>query len=111
MNAWTWVLTGLCIAGVALPIIGALVAVRLVFRVRSRIPELRHARLFTSLESLRLQGARLQLLAQRAAAVSQRAQTAIETIRSAAGASGYTRMHAALQAAGAEISALITALR
>jgi hypothetical protein len=111
MSAGTWVLTGFLVAGVLLPLIGALAVLRLVLRVRSRIAQMRHARLFTSLESLQLQNARLQLLLRRAAALASRAQAATETLRASTAASGYPQIRQALQSAGAEISALFTALR
>lgn len=111
MSAGTWVLTGLCVAGVILPLIGALIVLRLALRLRSRASRLQHARLFTSLESLQLQSNRLQLLAVRAAPLTRRAQAAIQTIASARSASGYPQMRDALQSAGAEISALISDLR
>ncbi len=104
-------LTGLLIAGVLLPLIGAVVALRLLLRMRSRTEQLRRAQLFTSLESLQLQNARVQLLARRAAPVVQRAQNAIEMLRSAPATAGVPQMRDSLQTAGGEMSALFTELR
>ncbi|HLI97823.1 MAG TPA: hypothetical protein VKT72_17270 [Candidatus Baltobacteraceae bacterium] len=111
MSTWTWVLTGLLIAGVLLPLIGAAVVVRLLLRMRSRTAQLRHSRLFTSLESLQLQNAHMQQIAKRAAPLVQRAQSAIETLRSSPYAAGLPQMRDSLQTAGVEMSELFIALR
>lgn len=111
MNLWTWVLIGLCAAGVVLPLVSAIAVLRLVVRVRSRANALQNARLFTSLESLQLQSTRLQRLSAEAAPLAKRAQAAVEQIRASAGASGYPQMREALQSAGAEIDELSRALR
>lgn len=111
MSAWTWVLIGLCAAGVLLALAPAIPLVRLTLRVRSRVDELQRARLFTSLESLDVQGKHLEHLAREANSLAQRAQRAMAQIRASANESGYAQMQDALHSAGAEISQLLVALR
>ncbi len=111
MSAWTWVLVGLCAAGAVLPLVPAVIALRLTVRIRSRVSELQRARLFTSLESLELRRARLLHIAGEARPLTQRAKVAIEGIRSSASDSGADRMRDAMQTAGAETAALLEALR
>lgn len=111
MSSWTWVLIGLCAAGVLLPLVPLVSVLRLALRLRSRVNDLQNARLITSLESLQLQRARLESIAAQAAPLAQRAQAAAETIRTSPAAADYPEMRESLGAAGAEISGLITALR
>ena len=111
MSDWTWVLLGLCVAGLLLPIVPAILVLRGVMRVRSRTNALKNSRLFTSLEALQLQSVRLQHVAAEAAPLAKRAQTAIETIRSSSAASGTAQARASLQYAGAEITGLLEDLR
>lgn len=111
MTLWTWVLTGLCACG-ALLALGSLVSVLpLAARLRNRANDLQYARLFTALESLELQNARLQNLSEQIAPLTRRAQAAIATIRASASAAPYARMIGALQSAGAQIRDLFQALR
>lgn len=111
MTAWTWVLIGLCAAGVLLAITSVIPVIRLALRLRSRINALQHARLFTSMEALQLQTKRLQHIAEQAAPLAQRAQAAIQKIRHGADDAGSVQMRDALQSAGAEITELLEALR
>lgn len=111
MSAWTWVLIGLCAAGVLLPLVPLVTVIRLALRLRSRVNDLQNARLFTSLESLQLQRAHLESIAAQAAPLTQRAIAAAETIRASAAAAAYPEMRESLRDAGAEISGLIAALR
>lgn len=111
MSVWTWVLIGLCAVGVFLPLVPLVAVLRLALRLRSRARDLQNARLFTSLESLELQRARLEAIAGRAAPLAQRAQSAAQTIRTSASAAAYPAMRESLGAAGAEISGLIADLQ
>ena len=111
MSAWTWVLIGLSVVGVLLPLVPLVTVIRLALRLRSRVNELQRARLFTSLESLNLQRAHLESIASQAAPLAQRAQAAVETIRASSVTSGYPVMREALRSAGAEITSLVDALR
>lgn len=111
MSAWTWVLIGLCAAGVLLPLVPLVTVIRLALRLRSRVNDLQNARLFTSLESLQLQRAHLESIAVQAATRTQRAIAAAETIRASAATAAYPEMRESLRDAGAEISGLIAALR
>lgn len=109
MSAWTWVLVGLCAAGVLFPIIPLVVVLRLALRLSSRVRDLQHSRLMTSIESLQLQRAHLESIAAKAAPLAQRSQAAIETIGSST--SGYLEVREALRSTGEEISELVTTLR
>ena len=111
MYAWTWVLTGLCLAGVLLGLAYVIPVIRLALRLRARIENLQHSRLFTSAQALELQRKRLEHTAREAAPVAARAQKAIETIRTSPSAAGVDGMRDALRSAGAEITALSEALR
>lgn len=111
MTVWTWVLVGLCAAGVLMALASLVPVVRLALRLRSRVNDLQNARLFTSIESLELQRKHLEQVAEDAAPLVQRAQTAVEQLRASAKESGYPQVHDALQSAGAEIADLLAALR
>lgn len=111
MSAWTWVLIGLCAAGVLLPLVPLAAVLRLMLRLRSRANDLQNARLFTSLESLQLQRARLESIAAQAAPLAERAQAAAQTIRASAATAAYPEMRESLRDAGADIAELIAALR
>ena len=111
MSAWTWVLIGLCAAGVLLALAPVIPLLLLTLRVRSRVDELQRARLFTSLESLDVQGKHLEHVAQEADSLARRAQRAMEQLRASANESGYAQMQDALQATGEEISQLLVNLR
>jgi hypothetical protein len=111
MSAWTWVLAGLCALSVLLVLASIIPVVRLALRLRSRVNTLKNARLFASAESLQLQTKRLQHVAREAAPLLQRAQAAVAQIRASAADSGYPVMRDALQSTGAEIDALLQALR
>jgi hypothetical protein len=109
MYLWTWVLTGLCLAGMALALVYVIPVIRLMLRVRARVDNLQHARLFTSMQALELQRKRLEHIAREAAQPAARAQAAVETIRSAT--AGFGDMREALRSAGSEISQLFMTLR
>ncbi|HKU67198.1 MAG TPA: hypothetical protein VJP85_05430 [Candidatus Baltobacteraceae bacterium] len=111
MSAWTWVLIGLCAAGVLLAIASCVPVIRLVLRLRSRVQNLQNARLFTSAQALQLQGNRLEHIAGKAAPEAARAKAAVETIRAGAATAGVPEISDALSAAGAQISQLIATLR
>lgn len=111
MYAWTWVLTGLCLAGVLLGLAYAVPVIRLALRVRTRIENLQHSRLFTSAQALELQRKRLEHTAREAAPLAVRAQAAIEIIRTSPSAAGADAVRDALRSAGAEITALSETLR
>lgn len=111
MSVWTWVLIGLCALGVILPLVPFLAVLRLALRLRSRLSDLQQARLFTSLESLKLQRAHLEATSARAAALAARAQAALTVIRGSAESSGYLQMRDAMQSAGSEIESLVETLR
>lgn len=111
MSSGTWVLTGLCLAGLVLALASVVPVLRLALRLRSRVNALQHARLFTSLESLELQRKHLQHVAAQAAPLARRAQGAVAQLRASAHDSGYVQMRDALQTAGAEIDELIDTLR
>jgi|GEM_PF-2933974 len=111
MYLWTWVLTALCVAGLVLAIAPVFSVLALLKRVRSRAVDLRHARLFMSLESLQLQGTRLARLAQNAPDLGLRVRLALARIRSAREQSGYEQSRAAVFHAGDQVSALYTELQ
>jgi hypothetical protein len=111
MNLWSWVLIGLCAAGALLALGSIVPVIRLSIRIRNRVNELQHARLFTALESLELQNARLQNLAEQLAPLTRRAQAAIGELRSSASRARYADISRALQAIGADIRELFQALR
>lgn len=111
MSAWTWVLIGLCAAGVLLPVVPLVAVVRLALRLRARVNNLQNARLFASLESLQMQRAHLESIAAQAAPLAQRAQAAAQTLRTSAAAAAYPEMRESLRSAGAEISGLIEVLQ
>ena len=111
MYSWTWVLTGLCLAGVLLGLAYVIPVVRLLLRVRARVENLQHSRLLTSAQALELQRKRLEHTAREAAPFVVRAQTALEIIRTSPSAAGIGTMRDALRSAGAEITALSETLR
>ena len=111
MNLWSWVLIGLCAAGALLALGSVIPVLRISTRVQNRVSDLQHARLFTALESLELQNARLQNLSQQLAPLSIRARAAIATIRANTSAANYAPMTNALRSAGAQIHDLFEALR
>lgn len=111
MSAWTWVLIGLCALGVVLALAQFFTVLRLALRLRSRVNDVQHARLFASLESLNVQRAHLEAIAASAAPLAVRAQAAIESMKTSARSSGYLEMREAMRSAGAEISSLVEALR
>lgn len=111
MSVWTWLLIGMCAAGVLLALASAVPVLRLALRIRTRVKNLQNARLLTSMEALQLQSKRLQHTAREAAPLAERAQVAVERIRASARDAGYVQMRDALQSAGAEITALLEALR
>jgi hypothetical protein len=107
MYLWTWVLVGLCAAGALLALASVFFVIRPALRVRRRLDDLQHARLFISLESLELQNARLAKLASESAVLAQRGQRAVEQIAKSVNAPAYQEIGQALQSSGAEISALV----
>lgn len=111
MSVWTWVLIGLCAAGAVLPLVSAIAVLRIALRLSRRVNELQHARLFTSLESLQLQSARLQSISEEAAPLAQRAQNAVQQIRTSLNDPAFLQIRDALQSSGAEIRALADSLR
>jgi hypothetical protein len=111
MSVWTWVLIGLCAAGVLLALVSAVPVVRLALRLRERVKNLQNAQLFTSMEALELQRKRLEHAAREAAPLVKRAQATAEQLRAGAADSQYAQMRASLENAGAEITALFEALR
>jgi len=111
MYLWTWVLTGLCLAGVLAGLAYVIPVIRLALRLRARVENLQHARLFTSAQALDLQRKRLEHTAREAAPLIARAQTAVETIRASASTAGVNDMRDAMRSAGAEISQTLTTLR
>jgi hypothetical protein len=111
MYSWTWVLTGLCLAGVLLGVAYVLPVIRLTLRLRTRVENLQHARLFTSMQALELQRKRLEHTARSAAPLATRSQAAVQSIRTSAATAGFGEMREALRSAGAEISLLFTTLR
>ncbi len=110
MSFWTWVLVGLCAGGVLLPLMSVVPVLRRAARLRRRMETLQQARLFTSLESLNLQKARLQHLNRQAEPLVERAHAAIETL---AGSTSRTSagMRDALESTGAAIRDLVSAMR
>lgn len=111
MNDWTWVLIGLCAAGVLLPLVSLIPVLRLASRLNSRVRDLQQSRLFTSVESLQLQRAHFESIAAKAAPLALRAQAAVEIMRKSPAAAGSGEMREALRSAGAEISELFVALQ
>lgn len=111
MSVWTWVFIGCCAAGATLPLVSAIVVLRLASRIRARANELQNARLFTSLESLQLQSARLRNLSAQAAPLLQRARNAVERIRAGVQDPEYGQVRDALQSSGEQIRALFQTLR
>lgn len=111
MSGWTWVLIGLCAAGVLLPLVSLVPVLRLALRLNSRVRDLQQSRLFTSIESLKLQRAHLEAVAAKAAPLAQRAQAAFDNLRTSPVAAGSGEMREALRSAGAEISELVNTLR
>lgn len=111
MNVWTWVLVGLCVAGVLLAVIALVVVAVQALKLRARVRELQNSRLFVSMESLQLQSARLSRLSTQVEPLAQRARAAIATIQACGAESGMPQARAALQETGAQISALIDDLR
>jgi len=111
MYFWTWVLTGLCLAGVLLGIAYVIPVIRLALRLRARVENLQHSRLFASAQALELQSKRLEHIAREAAPLATRTQAAIETIRTSPSTAGADEMRDAMRSTGAEISQTLTALR
>lgn len=111
MSVWTWVLIGLCAAGALLPLVSAIAVLRMALRLARRVDQLQHARLFTSIESLQLQSARLESIGKEAAPLAQRAQEAVQHIRSGLQDPAFIQMRNALQSSGAEIQSLVDSLR
>ena len=111
MNLWTWVLIGLCAAGVLLVLASAIAVLRIALRLRNRLNDLQNARLFTALESLELQNARLQHLSAQAAPLAQRAQTAVQRIRVSFSGQSYAQIRESLQSTGAAVRDLFADLR
>lgn len=111
MSPWTWLLVALCILGAALAL-ASLVRVALVaLRVRAKLTDLKRRPLFLSLESLRIQQARLSKIAADAAPIQQRALSAIASMKDSAGNSGLAESRAALEETGAQLRALYDDLR
>jgi hypothetical protein len=111
MSVWTWVLLGLCVAGVLLALIALVVVAVQALKLRDRVRELQNSRLFMSMESLQLQSARLSRLSTQVEPLTQRARAAVATIQASVPESGMPQARAALQETGAQISALIDDLR
>lgn len=111
MNAWTWVLAALCALGVVLaivPSIGVLVRLK---RVNARVKDLRNSRFMLSVQSLQIQSARLSDVTGKAAPLTARAQSAVESIRESASALKMAQAKRAMQQAGSDIAALLETLR
>lgn len=111
MTVWTWVLVGLAAAGVLLPLVPMVAIVRSAMRLRSRVAALSQSRLITSLESLELQGARLESIAGQAPPLAARARSALRTIHEATAPARFAPMRDAVRSAGAEIAQLTSELR
>jgi hypothetical protein len=111
MSLWSWVLVGLCAAGALLALGSVAPVLRLALRLKNRVNDMQHARLFTALESLKLQNARLENLSEQLPPLSKRAQEAIDELRSSTSSATYAEMTNALQSTGEEIKVLLEALR
>jgi hypothetical protein len=107
MYVWMWALTGLCAAGALLALTSVLLLVRPALRIQGRLRNLRHARLFTSLESLEIQSARLEKLSREAAVLAERGQAAVTSIAQSANAPFHGEIAGSLRSSGEEISALL----
>lgn len=104
-------LIGLCAAGVLLALMSLIPVVRAALRLRNRVNDLQHARLFTALESLEMQNVRLQQLSAQAAPLALRAQAAVQTLRDTFSERPYVQISEALQSTGASLRDLLAALR
>jgi hypothetical protein len=111
MSAWTWVLTGLCVAGVLLAL-GSIVPVAIgALRVKKKIDAIKQRPLFLSIDSMRVQSSHLSHSAAEMRPLAQRAQTAIASIRESARESGIAESRTALEHTGAELHELYEDLR
>lgn len=111
MSPWTWVLIGLCVAGVLLAL-GSVVPVVLgALRVKKKIDAIKQRPLFLSIDSLRVQASHLSHSAAQIKPLADRTQSAIASIRRSARESGVAESRSALELTGAELHELYEELR
>jgi hypothetical protein len=107
MALWTWVLIGLCAAGVILSVAAVPPVIAAGLALSSRLKQLRSSQLALSIESLQLQTNRLSNIAHQAGAVGERAKFATSEVKVSAEISGVNDAKAAMRRAGASISELL----
>ena len=111
MSFWTWVLVGLCAAGVALTLISVIMVIRPALRLRAHLEQLKNSPLFILTESLQLQTNRLSHVAQKVTALTNRAQAAVSSMQESIKTSGTDEARDAMQESGAAVTALLDDLR
>lgn len=111
MFVWTWVLLGLCVAGLLLALGSIARVVPLALRIKRRADALSHSRLAASVAGLEIQGRRLSALQGQIEPLTARAGAAAVTAKNAVDEFKMPQAAAALQEAGSEISGLFEELR
>jgi len=111
MSFWTWVLIGLCAAGVALALMSLILVIRPALRLRAHLGELKNSPLFILTQSLQLQTNRLSHVAQKGTPLTNRAQAAVSSIQESIRTSGTDEARDAMEQSGAAVTALLDDLR
>lgn len=111
MSFWTWVLVGLCCAGVLLVLVSLVLLALAALAVVHRLMALARNPLLDDLESLEMQTRRLQAAGERTAPLMQRATAAVESLRESARALGLPYARLALRVATTGVAALLAELR
>jgi hypothetical protein len=111
MSVWTWVLIGLCAAGVLLALGSIVPVIFAALRLRAKLKSIQDRPVFTAAQLLPVQGAHLAKAAADARPLVERAQAAVESIRYSAEHSGYAESRRALEETGSELNDLFSDLR
>jgi hypothetical protein len=106
MNAWTWVLVGLCVAGAVLVFVSLAAVALAAIALNKKLKALRQQPILLSAQMMQMQANRLSHIAAQAEPLVQRGRAAGQSISESLSQSGIAESRAAMEGAGAELRAL-----
>lgn len=111
MSLWTWLLIGLCAAGILLAIGSTIPVILAALGLRAKLKSVQNQPLFNAAQSLSIEEAHLAKVAADARPLAQRAQAAVQSIRQSRADSRLPEARRALEDAGADLRDLYSDLR